>query len=53
MLDPFPDKPKGMWWKTYQRLMEQYVHYDGISLSLLTERLDRFKQRSETARFVR
>jgi hypothetical protein len=46
LLDPFPDKPKGMWWKTYHGLLDECGHYNRASWRLLTERVDRFRQRS-------
>ena len=39
LLDQFPDKPKGMRWKRYQRLQDQYEYYNNASLQFLMERL--------------
>ena len=39
LLDQFPDKPKGMRWKRYQRLQDQYEYYDQASLRFIMERL--------------
>ena len=38
LLDPFPAKPKGMKWKTYDRLQEQYDRYNNASLYFLAQR---------------
>jgi hypothetical protein len=41
LADPFPAKPKGMRWKTYQGLWDCYEWYDQASLRLVVEWLDR------------
>jgi len=30
-LNPFPEKPKGMHWKTYNRLYKEYEFYNNAS----------------------
>ena len=37
-VDPFPDKPKGMHWRTYRRLRRKAIRYEGRSNMLMVER---------------
>ena len=37
--EPFPDKPKGMHWKTYYRLQQKAEHANCLSLVLAMQRL--------------
>jgi len=46
LFDPFPGKPKGMWWKTYERLFRECAAREATMTRLLMEWLD--KQRSST-----
>ena len=32
MAEPFPTKPKGMHWRTYWRLVDQYEEADGRAI---------------------
>ena len=32
MAEPFPTKPKGMHWRTYRRLVDQYEEADGRAI---------------------
>ena len=46
LFDAFPPKPKGMWWKTYERLENQYARADMNASALLGDvlaRLNRFR----------
>ena len=52
MSEPFPEKPKGMHWKTYQRLYDEHdaawARYAGAltsELSKMYERLDAMADR--------
>jgi hypothetical protein len=39
MADSFPDKPKGMHWRTYRHLVADYEYHDAVSLHGLAGRL--------------
>jgi len=39
MADSFPDKPKGMHWRTYEQLVADYEYQDAVSLHGLAGRL--------------
>ena len=41
MLEPFPDKPKGMHWRTYDRLRQTYEVAESRSTAGLMQFLDR------------
>ena len=45
MLDEFPNKPKGMHWRTYDRLQRRYEAADAQSLMTLTKFVDRYAAR--------
>ena len=52
MRDPFPDKPKGMHWKTYWRMYErhevawaQYVGALTVEVGRISSRLDAIADR--------
>lgn len=45
MMDPFPWKPKGMHWKTYERLRSKAEDADERSWGALSEWLDKTKSR--------
>jgi hypothetical protein len=38
MTEPFPDKPKGMHWRTYWRLWEQYMRSERDEVALMARR---------------
>ena len=40
LFDPFPSKPVGMWWRTYDRLRDKHDHAEARSLSLLQDWLE-------------
>jgi hypothetical protein len=44
--DPFPEKPKGMHWRTYQRLWWQYNEADMEQMADLREWLDRLEKKA-------
>ena len=44
LFDPFPQKPKGKWRKTYRRLLNEYLEHNSTMMRLLIERHE--KQRS-------
>jgi len=46
MMDEFPDKPKGMRWRTYNRLRADYDAAEARSIVGLTRFLDRLKQKA-------
>jgi hypothetical protein len=39
LIDPFPDKPKNMHWKTYWRLRERAEHANNLSWLIMERRL--------------
>jgi hypothetical protein len=41
LLDPFPFKPRGMWWQTYERLQEHYHRQNTIAWNLINRRLEK------------
>jgi hypothetical protein len=45
MTKPFPEKPKGMHWKTYERLCWEHDEADMEQLAGLREWLDKFKEK--------
>ena len=45
MMEPFPDKPKGMHWKTYERLWWEHHEADMEQLAGLSEWLDRLEKK--------
>jgi hypothetical protein len=46
MLDEFPDKPKGMHWRTYYRLRRRHDAAEERSMIGLMHFFDRFRRRS-------
>ena len=40
MMDPFPDKPVGMWWRTYDRIRARARQAEKASLGIYAARLD-------------
>jgi hypothetical protein len=40
MMDPFPDKPVGMWWRTYDRIRARARQAEEASLGIYAARLD-------------
>ena len=38
LIDPFPDKPKNMHWKTYWRLRERSEHANNLSFLIMAKR---------------
>ncbi|HEX2108928.1 MAG TPA: hypothetical protein VHF70_06600 [Rubrobacteraceae bacterium] len=44
MMEPFPEKPKGMHWKTYERLWWEHHEADMEQLAGLREWLDRLEK---------
>ena len=40
MMDPFPDKPAGMWWRTYDRIRARARQAEEASLGIYAARLD-------------
>jgi hypothetical protein len=45
MMEPFPDKPKGMHWKTYERLWWEHHEAEMAQLAGMREWLDRFEKK--------
>jgi hypothetical protein len=45
MTKPFPGKPKGMHWKTYERLWWEHDEADMEQLAGMRERLDKFEKK--------
>ena len=45
MTKPFPEKPKGMHWKTYERLWWEHHEADMEQLAGLREWLDKFEKK--------
>jgi hypothetical protein len=45
MTTPFPDKPKGMHWRTYRRLREEHDEAEMIELMGMKEWLDRLERK--------
>jgi hypothetical protein len=45
MMEPFPEKPKGMHWKTYERLWWEHHEADMEQLAGLRGWLDRFEKK--------
>lgn len=40
-VEPFPRKPKGMHWRTFERLRRHAVHAELVSLAGISQRIDR------------
>ena len=45
MMEPFPEKPKGMHWKTYERLFWKHHEAEMEQLVGMRECLDRFEKK--------
>ncbi len=45
MMEPFPEKPKGMHWKTYNRLFWEHHEAEMEHLAGMRERLDKLEKR--------
>lgn len=43
MMEPFPEKPKGMHWKTYERLFWEHHEAEMEQIAGMTEWLDKFE----------
>lgn len=43
LVDPFPPKPRGMWWRTYERLRDRYEHADTRATLLLQDWMTRLR----------
>jgi hypothetical protein len=44
LFDPFPPKPRGMWWKSYQRLRYQFTCADMNATALVGDLLARLRR---------
>ncbi len=45
MMEPFPPKPKGMRWRTFERLADKTREREGVSLAGMARRLGILKER--------
>jgi hypothetical protein len=45
-MEPFPEKPKGMHWKTYQRLWWEHHEAEMAQLTEMREWLDKMERKA-------